>query len=100
MHDRDDGDPVKQRVVAGHEALAKLAVEGGAHRRVVISPLFSRRWAARSLGFLFISGSAVGVITLLHSTASQSKEAQILQPWPLPAPSQHHCAPSRRAIIQ
>ena len=30
VHDRDDGDPVKRRVVAGHEALAKLAAKGGA----------------------------------------------------------------------
>ena len=29
VHDRPDGDPVKQRVVEGHEALARLAAEGG-----------------------------------------------------------------------
>ena len=30
VHDRSDADPVKQRVVQGHEALARLAQEGGA----------------------------------------------------------------------
>ena len=30
VHDRSDADPVKQRVVEGHEALAKLSQEGGA----------------------------------------------------------------------
>ncbi len=29
VHDRPDSDPVKQRVVEGHEALARLAAEGG-----------------------------------------------------------------------
>jgi len=29
VHDRPDTDPVKVRVVAGHEALARLAAEGG-----------------------------------------------------------------------
>ena len=29
VHDRPDGDPVKRRVVEGHEALARLAAEGG-----------------------------------------------------------------------
>ena len=29
VHDRPDDDPVKQRVVEGHEALARLAAEGG-----------------------------------------------------------------------
>ena len=29
VHDRPDDDPVKQAVVAGHERLAKLSVEGG-----------------------------------------------------------------------
>jgi len=29
VHDRSDADPVKQRVVEGHEALARLAQEGG-----------------------------------------------------------------------
>jgi len=28
VHDRADDDPVKQRVVEGHEALARLAAEG------------------------------------------------------------------------
>ena len=28
VHDRPEGDPVKQRVVEGHEALARLAAEG------------------------------------------------------------------------
>jgi PAS domain S-box-containing protein len=43
----------------------------------VPSPLFSRRWAARSLGFLFISGSVVGVITLLLPHDSIVKEGPI-----------------------
>jgi hypothetical protein len=30
VHDRPESDPVKQRVVEGHEGLAKLAAEGGA----------------------------------------------------------------------
>jgi len=30
VHDRPDEDPVKQAVVAGHEQLAKLSVQGGA----------------------------------------------------------------------
>lgn len=30
VHDRPDSDPVKQRVVKGHESLARLAAEGGA----------------------------------------------------------------------
>lgn len=30
VHDRPDTDPVKVRVVAGHEHLARLAAEGGA----------------------------------------------------------------------
>ena len=29
VHDRPDTDPVKVRVVAGHEDLARLAAEGG-----------------------------------------------------------------------
>ena len=29
VHDRPDDDPVKQRVVKGHEELARLAAEGG-----------------------------------------------------------------------
>ena len=29
VHDRPDADPVKQRVVQGHEELARLAAEGG-----------------------------------------------------------------------
>ena len=29
VHDRPDDDPVKVRVVAGHEHLARLAAEGG-----------------------------------------------------------------------
>ena len=29
VHDRPDADPVKRRVVEGHEALARLAAEGG-----------------------------------------------------------------------
>ncbi len=29
VHDRPDTDPVKQRVVAGHEHLARLSAEGG-----------------------------------------------------------------------
>lgn len=29
VHDRPDDDPVKRRVVEGHEALARLAAEGG-----------------------------------------------------------------------
>ena len=29
VHDRPDDDPVKKRVVEGHEALARLAAEGG-----------------------------------------------------------------------
>ena len=29
VHDRPDDDPVKQRVAEGHEALARLAAEGG-----------------------------------------------------------------------
>ena len=29
VHDRPDTDPVKQRVSEGHEALARLAAEGG-----------------------------------------------------------------------
>src|SRR5687768_13797546 len=29
VHDRPDDDPVKQRVVKGHEDLARLAAEGG-----------------------------------------------------------------------
>jgi hypothetical protein len=29
VHDRSDSDPVKARVVQGHEQLAKLAAEGG-----------------------------------------------------------------------
>ena len=29
VHDRPDSDPVKRRVVEGHEALARLAAEGG-----------------------------------------------------------------------
>jgi len=28
VHDRPEGDPVKQRVVRGHEALARLAAQG------------------------------------------------------------------------
>ena len=43
----------------------------------MVSPLFSRRWAARSLGFLFISGSAVGVITLLLPHDPMVKEGPI-----------------------
>ena len=30
VHDRSDADPVKRRVVEGHEALAKLSQEAGA----------------------------------------------------------------------
>ncbi len=30
VHDRPDDDPVKRRVVKGHEALARLAAESGA----------------------------------------------------------------------
>jgi hypothetical protein len=30
VHDRPDDDPVKQRVVKGHENLARLVAEGGA----------------------------------------------------------------------
>ncbi len=30
VHDRPDGDPVKRRVVEGHEALARLSAQGGA----------------------------------------------------------------------
>ena len=29
VHDRPEDDPVRQRVVEGHEALARLAAEGG-----------------------------------------------------------------------
>ena len=77
VHDRDDGDPVKRRVVAGPRGAGQARGRGRHRGRVVVSPLFSRRWAARSLGFLFISGSAVGVVTLLLPHDPMVKEGPI-----------------------
>ena len=62
VHDRPDDDPVKRRVVAGHEALAQARRRGRRPQREVVTPrgpLFSRAIeAARALGFLFIGVAA------------------------------------------
>ena len=56
---------MKQRVVKGHEVLARLSAESAPRDRGVTPSLFTRRQAARALGYLFLGGSAVVLVTLL-----------------------------------
>ena len=48
VHDRPDDDPVKQRVVKGHEALARLSAESAPPAEELTPSLFTRRQAARA----------------------------------------------------